>query len=910
MALPESVEPLQHPFADAPILAPDDLEQARREAAEREDLKRQIDFAIDEINTNPNIPSELKTELVNNLRSLKTGLGANPNLAQVQKEINDARAAVYQASATSTIYNALNEGRFADYYFNAFDPDNRLDSETRTFIAQRINNNPEIQANFKAVQALGPEKHREIEAEFERNRKFVEERIAAVPGSEREHFEKVRRYNLDRIPGVVDELRNASPEELSGIIDQATRVKVELAQPILQQFGPNTDQGRYLRLNGDGKGDGYGFAVDVAQLLEIGSSEEGIAALVALRRAGGNFNALPAHVRPLAAAALFTQEANANFLPQTAMLQTIKNIARATETEVGHNQHLDTILDNQAPFEDRVRLMAEELQEHGGDSMKNLSLGARMAYARQFISQVNLLSNPRETILGRSNEQGFNALEYLGIDDLSAHFTQETQRAQLLHYGFNAAQAEALVRLSTDPSLAPTFSGALRVLDPLNPMYGEQERSAIRQKLVQAAAIAVKPIEGEPAPPFHESLSKIRYYNLSNTEMGSRILSDIVTGNLDPATATAAVNALQQQTLLQMQQLVPLVPAMLNPEQQPIERLTRLGMIAADGTLDVERLIETARINRDKLDGSDAAIAARSNIPWSELTEEQRDTRVIAQAAIRFKAIDAIQSFGAEIDAAYARIGRDESRASADLRNDIAQYRAMLDTTNPEAQRVAIDSLLQRQQYLRVNEALRHEVAANIIDLSQSHPELLRNSELISSSFATDRNANIPALPTPSMPLPRTPTTVAAPGLTIEEVRALASEGNNNLGDSIFQNTIEDRIKKALKGKTMGEIVAIFRNNVTGEDLIGASNVGRLDNISVNEIENALAANGKTRLEQIDTNGDRQLSIEEIIAGLRMNGELSSSVANAQGVASNSTPPAQAVPGSSGPATPASTPGR
>lgn len=138
--------------------ATDVLEQIKREEEIRYSLERQIDHAINEINANPAIDSQTKDALISNLRSLKNGLGVNPNLAQVQKEINDARAIAYYTSTSAALYDslslssqlavndrlaAIDQGRIADYYFSVTDPDNLYSIDSKKHIGALIEADPE-----------------------------------------------------------------------------------------------------------------------------------------------------------------------------------------------------------------------------------------------------------------------------------------------------------------------------------------------------------------------------------------------------------------------------------------------------------------------------------------------------------------------------------------------------------------------------------------------------------------------------------------------------------------------------------------------------------------------------------------------------------------------------------------------
>lgn len=902
MALPESVEPLQHPFADAPILAADDLEQARREAAEREDLKRQIDFAIDEINTNPNIPSELKTELVNNLRSLKTGLGVNPNLAQVQKEINDARALAHQASSTSAIYNslsaagqmavdarvnALNEGRFADYYFNSFDPEQKLSEQTRDFLKKEINADPEIAKNAKTAQAIDNTIKKTIESRYAHYSELIKAKLEdpSISESMRQDYETIKRYHLERIPGVGEKLSSATPEDLHKIVEEGMKQRMELAQPMIDRMGRNTIEGKLMlqQFSSDG------HTVDIEKLMEAGSSKEGQAALNALGKVGWDLSKLPESQRALAVAAKTFNLASANYGMQSQILCALREMDLQSKAgEKGHDNHFSAILNNGLPDDQRVSFLMEELREHNLNMSKDkISDSELQDHARQFIQTLKTLKDPEKAVRG---------------DFERAVKFEEVHSALDAEYGSH--QVEKLLSVANaDPSSMMMLKGALRVLDPTS-AYSPETKSHTRQALGTAISAANN-------PELSDSFSRIRYYNLADTAQGQQVLNQILRGQIDAGQALNAVVALQNESLSHMQPVAPYIPKLLTQEYQ--DRLAKLGMFQANGSLDVEKLIETARINRDALGDDDTAIKAAASKPWEQLSEFEKDRRVVARAAIRFKAIEAIKTFGHEIDVAYARENYDATKDSAQLQENAKLYNQMLDGSKPDVQRQAFDTLLKQQQYLRVNDDLRAEVIENIIILNEQNPRLLRSSELLG-----DREQSVVEAPD-AAPLP-TPTQTQ---FTREEIATLNHEGSRNAGDDIFENRMENRIKKALKNVDMSEIVATFGQLIAQPD--DPKSPGTKNNknyISTNELENALMAvqildpqTGKKLTDDqvfklVDKNNDGQLTAVEMVDYLKQNGELATGMDSTAASVAEATRAAPSTVPQAPPATPTPTPGR
>lgn len=902
MALTESMQALHDPLAAGHMPVPDDVAQAQREADERLDLERQINFAIDEINANPNIPSEIKSELVNTLRSLKTGLGANPNLAQVQKEINDARAVAHQASSTSAIYSslslagqarvdasmaALSEGRYADYYFDSFDPENKLSEQTRSFLKKEIEADPEITKNAKAAQTIDHTITKTIESRYAHYNELINAKLADPSISEtmRQDYETIKRYHLERIPGVGEKLSSATPEDLHKIVEEGMKQRMELAQPMIDRMGRNTIEGKLMlqQFSSDG------HSVDVRKLMEAGSSEEGQAALNALGQVGWDLSKLPENQRALAVAAKTFNLASANYGMQSQILCAMREMDLQSKTgEKGHDSHFSAILNNALPDDQRVKYLMEELREHNPNLSKDkISDSELEEHARQFVQTLKTLKNPEKAVRGDF--------------DRAVKFS-EVHSALDAEYGSHQVK-KLLSVASSDPSSMTMLEGALRVLEPAS-AYSQEIKSYTRQTLSTAISAANN-------PELSDSFSRIRYYNLADSAQGQQVLNQILRGQIDAAQASKAVVALQNESLSHMQPVAPYVPKLLSQDYQ--DRLSKLGMLQANGSLDVEKLIETARINRDALGDDDAAIKAAASKPWEQLNEFEKDRRVVAQAAIRFKAIEAIKTFGHEIDVAYARENYDATKDSTQLQENTKLYNQMLDESKPDVQRQALDTLLKQQQYLRVNDELRADVIKNIMELNKLNPELLRSSELLSDRY----EPNVAEAPDTS-PLPSPIQTQ----FSKDEIATLNREGSRNAGDDIFENRMENRIKKALKNVDMSEIVSTFGQLIAQPDDPKTPAVKNNKNyISTNELENALMAvqildpqTGKKLTDDqvfklVDKNNDGQLTAIEMVDYLKQNGELTASVAGGQGVAGNSTPPAQSVP-SVAVVAPVPTPGR
>lgn len=909
-------------LAGSPVSAPDDLEQARREADERLDLERQINFAIDEINANPNIPSEIKTELVNNLRSLKTGLGANPNLAQVQKEINEARATAQHVATSNAIYdslsaagqaavnarvNALGDGRYSDYYLSKTQDIHAGYSDAALAdIARQVDADAVFQSRMKIVAAAPEEVRRSSEAELQANLEYIQTRQAAADTpEERELWQKLLGMPMVQRQRFRSDLENInSLEELRAFVSSVETAEIS---NMAERFSdPDIDaQCRQGLRNYYASADGYG--IDYERIFRDMNAPENQAKMAAARdtyaRAHNDLSQVAPELRQFVVLSLAREYRMADAQSQNSVFAIMRQsyLDHAHQGEE-HQADWNQIIDNTLPFEQRVTKLEEELKEHGFGNPSSPNYQAEIQQiARNAIATLQLSDDPRAEITGRS----------------SAAITRLNIRSQamnaIIQSGISQDDAQAYLRqYSSMGALLPLASAA----------DNEEARQAIRNDVNLSLSIntneAIRP-----------ALSRIRYYNLNDSEQGRALSSRIIYGQLDPVEAESQAIQLQAAVVLRMNNYESLVnhfvtapehvghAAISESRMEPTDyqvRLTALGMYNADGSLNVEKIIETARINRDRLDAqnlaaaqaangtmNDAQLSTVTNRAYADLPEELKDARVVARTAARFKAIEAIQMYGREIGAALERIEENGLQASPELLAEQQNYRNMTNadgSVSPEVQRAAIERLLNQQQYFRTTQDLREIVTENLIELSHHNPEILLGYEFTNNQRVWLAHAE-------AQPV----------NISAEEVYALRNEGKN--ANRLFGTQIESNIRQALQGQEMADIVRIFGNYMTGAD--GTQfNSGNLNNISVYELQNALmgtnqVTKGSDRdrvFAETDINHDGKLSISELVERLRANGDLATSVAGGQGVASNSTPAAQAVPSAAGPASQLPTPGR
>lgn len=774
---------------------------------------------------------------LNNIAAHARDTSAEDLRQQILNILESQELTTYQQAQVNARVQALAQGRIADYYRETFCEG--MDANTAAFVSAQVEKDPVAKATAEAARELPAPIVAETEKTYELRGAFLKEKIATTTGDEHAEWQRVAKFHLMRDPALAKRLVTASPEQLHAIVEEGLDQRAAMAAPTIDEFGANTLEGAILRRNKTYSSDGHGLSA--RKIIEDAESPEVQAALkeYAIVR---DYNKMAEPQRSFAAVGMIAQRIKSNYGYQTNIIEGLQKIhAEEKAGEVGHENNFQRIIKNKTlPIEERAKLLIDEMQEHTGQTIS-------VRAARRMIENIDLLPNPEQSILGLAGHDYKTNLRLAKIENGLAKIYDESRAQSVLKIANN------------DPSNLLMLEGALRALDPKSTKYDDTIRAAIREQLDRTVTVA-----SDPA--FADSISRINYYNLADSAAGRQVALSIQTGQLSAEQASVAVKNLQAQALRSMESLAPLVPGMLDAEYN--SRLQKNGMFKPDGTLDVEKLIEQARINRDKLGPGDKAVKGIADKEWSTLTETEKDTRVIARAAIRFKAMEAIQTFGREINDAFERIGRDETLASPQLKADLEQYRMMLgEQGTPKEQHDALDALLQKQQYLRVKADLREEVVGNIITLNQQNPGLLQGTEFLTEQtqqeFKELTNVNPSAQPPAGAPVVPT-----VPAFTAEQVRELNKEGAINSGDLTFENHLEDRLKKAFKGHEMQEIVAKLG------PLMGQFNVGRQDYISVNEVENALQAlapgkSSKEIVTQMDTDKDGRLSLDEVVAGLK-----------------------------------------
>ncbi|MFM9890197.1 MAG: hypothetical protein ACKVOE_06090 [Rickettsiales bacterium] len=733
-----------------------------------------------------------------------------------------ALSAQAQARVESNL-TAIRSGNAGQLYRNEFGP---MDEETFRFISKELANDPIVQKNMAAVRDTPESATRPVLEEKEQCRELVDELIAkASAGPEANakmagYLKQIKDKRLFMLPDVQDALKegNLTTDQLEKLVADGMKTRTQLAQQTGAQFGRDTYEGRMARQY-FGTADGYD--IDYTKLLDAAYSPEGIQARAAWAHARGDMAKVPEKLRPYAVAAEIAFHADANYLAQSTMFGVMHKIATSKERgEVGHEDHFAKINDRDRSPAERLQLLEQEMREHNPDFEK-MPQKKLHALAQDYLAQINLLKPEEAERLLMGNNRG----EWVEATRESSMKLREANLKTTLeeHYGREAVD-KLLGTVNGNPSGMIQIEAAARGLRFSGKASSEID-TAVR-------------VANNPA--FADSLSKIRYYNLTDTLEGQRLINGILHGNVDAAAALTQVEALRQQTVASMQPDSANVTSMLSEDYK--DRLARIStdlpdgkkLLRADGTLDAEQVIEQARIRRDKLGATDEAIKAIAKLDWKDLTEDQRDQRVLARAAIRFKAIEAVQQFGERLGQVADTVGEAGTLSAAALA-DKELFKQIHDSSNPEARLQALDKVLQSLQYLRVNEKLRTEVAGDMVELLARNPNVFKGADTREQAFDTKI-----------------------------ELDAREQQGSTGLFDDLSKSNLEKAIIGAVQNLSPETRRQIFSS------LMGSYNEADPSFISYNEIENALrggadkSKSADAVLAAIDTDHSGQLSVQEI----------------------------------------------
>lgn len=855
-----------------------ELEQVRDGLTEPE--RSQLSARIDSIQTqlaSGVSPAQLLAVAVASARTEAQGYA--------QTEAVKTQAAIYEGIALSAEaqarvnyrMNALEQGNYADYYFSSFDRENLFSDATKTQLGAMIQGDPAIQQEGARAARLPEEARRTAEGRKAADEQWLDEQIAQETNPEiRQKLEEARRLGLVHDRSDARDFRTAVESGNAQAIEDVINKSVHDHAEELRAGGrlaPNSQSYNILMQNEAFRtADGYSLDYDKVVRYNMEHRQE-IAAALNKQNAG---QPLSQEERQLVQVGQVMALANTEFSINRTSMRAMHAIAEH-QPEV-----FERIMDTNTPATERAQLLAGVLKEQGARGSDSRILADATSYVRIFDTNPNarndVLANDRTSFSQKYGQEFESNYISMGLQGM----------------GYSAEQIDTIrSKATSSPELSQILTNSFAAGYRQNTVLSTTQQKALFDNVLTNGG-----------PENQTALSVLNYYNLDDRYEGSQLRNAIMLNEISPQDAALQAESLRRSTIQRMEAISPLVPAVVS--DQYIDRVKNIeGMTNADGSLNVDRIIEQARVNRDSHGQmTDQQMRNLTNQDFNSLSDEQKDARALARVAAHYKAVDMIQTFGAEINNAYARNDVTNEVASPALRADLELYAQM---TNAEGryteqqQRQALDTFLSREQYYKNTNDLREELTTFVVDVSKSYPELLNSYQFTEIQSAVgaagpqqpsapinidDFRSSGTTQPAPAIVLtqpdpitiigadaliPIKPIDVSGlitelPTLTIEPTaeqrRAMANEGVRNSGDATFENAIEDRIKKAIKGKEMSEVVATFGA------LLGEYNVGNRDNVTHHEIENALAAKGFTKYEQLDKNGDKKLSIEEITAAL------------------------------------------
>lgn len=721
---------------------------------------------------------------------------------------------------------ALRRGDFADYYFLS-NPNHGLNAEAQAHFAQVLANDPvytqQAAVLQRAPQVLVTNAHMAQAADAEEIDALI---AAAAPNSpEQQALIQAKNAGVAVDAGRMQQVREAvATGNVAGIVAATEQSIAEQAQHLRNSANLRPGTSSYLTLMQIPElrtADGYALDFDAVIRYRIEHQDEITAA------ANTPQGQRTPEQQQLAGFGDVTRLASAQWGISETATRVMLEAARS-EPDLFRDQ----ILNQDMPAESRAQLLKDELIERYRTSGESFDEARVLSDARTYIRVLDQNPNARATILqseGQVHEvaQKFN-------QDFNTNYTQIKIDQGLADMGFSGDDVTRLNGIAAqNPELAAVLKNSF-ASKGATLLGAEKQRTLFTNILTNG---------GEPNT---EALSIINYYNLSGNSAGSSLQGSIYMGEIDPAVALQKAESLRQESITRMDAYAELVPSNLPPERREI--LSNAGLIDATGKINVSELIEKARVNRDALGQlNDQQLAAITGVAWEDLDAAGRERRVIAQAAVSFKAIDAVQVFKQGIDDATARIG--SGQQSAELQADIALYQRMVNEGGQftaQEQRESVDSFLQRQQYLRTTPDLRARMVDYVIDTNE-RTDIFRQQEV---AVKVDK----------PMDAPTVEVAAAAPQAPNAEQAALAAP-----------------IQAMLNNTQMHDIVSSLGG------LLGRHNVGQVDVITSDEIQSALTEVGVTNIRQIG-NGDNEVTTAELVDALR------------QG---NFTPPATAITGAS-----------
>lgn len=804
---------------------------------------------IDSIEAEVNNPLGDFSNIAERLNNIVTATDTNTRIARSNTEAHIADAIDARVNARLRM---IDEGRIGDYYFDMFDREGRYTAEGRAFLGERMDRDPELQASAARVSRLPRAARGRAERAREEDIRWLDQTIEETtdPTLRRQLIE-ARELGLIHDPAKADAFRAAFA---SGNTGQVTQLLDEGYNDLAATLGRSaslrpgaTSYNSLMQIPELRTADGRSLDLNRVARYWVDNRDE-IAA--ATNKAARGEQLTPGEARLVELDYVMTT-AQANYSMDGMVFRTMREIAREDTAR------FEQILNTSTPAAERVQMLTEALTEQARSEGRTVNAAQIAADARTYVTLFDRNPNARAAVL--TSERGREVFDKF-MQDFGADANSIRIEQGLAGMGYTQEQIQQLTAIAQQaPEFGTLLNNSFLSDRPILP--------ADRQRILYNNILT------DGGPENREALSTLRYYNLDQTYAGQQIQNNIFLGTLSPEVALQQVQALRDNSLGRMQGYSSVVLEALTPEQSQV---LRDAGILNGSNLNVQELIEQARVNRDNLGTlNDEQLRAITSRPWEELNGEERARRVIAQAAVRFKAVDAVQELAASVQAGAQFVGT--AQESAQLRQDMDLYRRIVNVDGefPEAeQRAAIDQLLQRQQYLRTTPDLRGRMVDYLVQLNDS-TSLLRRSDFAAAALngeaftysAADHEANVRA----SEDHAHDP--IEMHNHTAEEIKAMRREGAVNEYDHNTQTRIGDQIQDVLNHMDAHDVVTAFGT------LIGQHNVGHLDNVTRHEIENALEAIGKTDPSRIG-NGDGRVTREELIAVLRE---------------ANFTPPATAI---------------
>jgi len=790
-----------------------------------------------------------------------------------QAEAVKTQAAIYEGIALSAEAqarvnyraDALLRGDLSDYYLSTYDPDNRLNEGARAEARALIEADPELREGA-AMAARAPEgAARRAEAEMEQQQEWLLQQINAENDPQKkEILERIKDLRLMRDGGDANAIHAAVESgdinALNAAYREAVHHRAEMAREKAER---NPDLAAALRSNHALLG-ADGYSVDYDKVVDFYA--ENLDRITDAMNKKGRGERLTAEDVQLIAVGNAMHVINADHGQRTQQIQMLHQLAKDEPAR------FNEIFDSSIPEAERAQKLADILKANDARGTDAQILNDAKRYINQAERDPRLIEYIRSGDVSRYSEEIGNyrierRLEGQGFTD------EQIQKIQSIADQSPQFRSEVMRSFRNDAS----------------PEEISTQRNFINNVL------------NDGGPENREALSIMRYYNVGRTIEGLTLQANIYNGSISAGEALSEVQAIKHDIITRMQPYNVMVTQQSRPEY--LERVQSIpGMTNSDGSLHIENLIELARHNRDALDSAGTNIGQRANVPWNELSEEQKDARAVARTAAMFKSVDLIRSFGADIVTSMDRPGATQSKQLSD---DIALYEKITNTYGivPEAeQRAAIDDFLKRDSYYASSAELRAELTDFVVQVTRdprTH-EMLTNTEFLKNRDGQLKPGDygyreageqitptqpqtidgVPPSPDEASPTSAQPASTVQPSaspapaevvevpatpvkLTAQEKKQLASEGAVDSRDAMFRTQLEDRIQDVIGRMDMKDVVAKFGQH------LGQYNVGEQSNVTHHEIENALKAAGITDVKQMTDGKSTRVTDEQLVDALR-----------------------------------------